>query len=52
MPLKLIEQVLPWLVGALSEDDARNFLKNLQLAGIAEYFVARAVDMPEALFFS
>ncbi|MCD7451774.1 hypothetical protein HAX54_013422 [Datura stramonium] len=32
MPLKLIEQVLPWLVGALSEDEARNFLKNLQLA--------------------
>ncbi|KAK4735905.1 hypothetical protein R3W88_010166 [Solanum pinnatisectum] len=32
MPLKLMERVLPWLVGALSEDEARNFLKNLQLA--------------------
>ncbi|KAF3628022.1 putative HBS1-like protein-like [Capsicum annuum] len=32
MPLKLIERVLPWLVGTLSEDEARDFLKNLQLA--------------------
>ncbi|KAL3512235.1 hypothetical protein ACH5RR_024952 [Cinchona calisaya] len=32
MPLKLIERVLPWLVGRLSEDEARNFLKNMQLA--------------------
>lgn len=51
MPLKLIERVLPWLVGALSEDEARNFLKNLQLAGIAELFVARAVDMEQLCFF-
>ncbi|CDO98421.1 unnamed protein product [Coffea canephora] len=32
MPLKLIERVLPWLVGYLTEDEARNFLKNMQLA--------------------
>ncbi|OIT05344.1 PREDICTED: zinc finger protein BRUTUS [Nicotiana attenuata] len=35
MPLKLIERVLPWLVGSLSEDEARKFLKNLQLAASA-----------------
>lgn len=34
MPLKLIERVLPWLVGSLTEDEAKNFLKNMQLAGI------------------
>lgn len=32
MPLKLIERVLPWLVGTLAEDQARLFLKNMQLA--------------------
>ena len=34
MPLKLIERVLPWLVGSLKEDEARDFLKNMQLAGL------------------
>ncbi|CAK7349704.1 unnamed protein product [Dovyalis caffra] len=29
MPLKVIERVLPWLVGFLTEDEARNFLKNM-----------------------
>ncbi|XP_021645303.2 zinc finger protein BRUTUS isoform X2 [Hevea brasiliensis] len=29
MPLKLIERVLPWLVGSLTEDEAKNFLKNM-----------------------
>ncbi|GAA0169325.1 ubiquitin-protein ligase [Lithospermum erythrorhizon] len=32
MPLKLIERVLPWLVGFLAEAEARSFLQNLQLA--------------------
>ncbi|KAI4331498.1 hypothetical protein MLD38_029683 [Melastoma candidum] len=31
MPLKLIERVLPWLVGASGEDEARNIIRNLQL---------------------
>ncbi|KAI9113843.1 hypothetical protein K1719_015094 [Acacia pycnantha] len=32
MPLKLIERVLPWLVGPLPEDEAKMFLKNMRLA--------------------
>ncbi|XP_028786939.1 zinc finger protein BRUTUS isoform X2 [Neltuma alba] len=32
MPLKLIEGVLPWLVGSLTEDETKMFLKNMQLA--------------------
>ncbi|XP_077244625.1 zinc finger protein-like protein [Tasmannia lanceolata] len=32
MPLKLVERVLPWLVGSLSEEDARSFLHNIRLA--------------------
>ncbi|XP_020532353.1 zinc finger protein BRUTUS isoform X1 [Jatropha curcas] len=32
MPLKLIERVLPWLVGFLTEDEAKNFLINMQSA--------------------
>ncbi|XVF09570.1 hypothetical protein REPUB_Repub07fG0105700 [Reevesia pubescens] len=32
MPLRLIERVLPWLVGSLTNNEARNFLKNMQLA--------------------
>lgn len=32
MPLKLIECVLPWLVGTISEEQARSFLLNMQLA--------------------
>jgi zinc finger-like protein len=35
MPLKLIERVLPWLVGSLNDDEARNFLKNIHLAAPA-----------------
>ncbi|XP_019436687.1 PREDICTED: zinc finger protein BRUTUS-like isoform X1 [Lupinus angustifolius] len=35
MPLKLIERVLPWLVGPLSEYEAKLFLKNMQLAAPA-----------------
>ncbi|CAF1933274.1 BnaC05g34990D [Brassica napus] len=30
MPLRLIERVLPWLTASLTEDEAKNFLKNLQ----------------------
>lgn len=33
MPLKLVERVLPWLVGSLSEAEARSFLQNMHLAG-------------------
>ncbi|XP_058088367.1 zinc finger protein BRUTUS-like isoform X2 [Magnolia sinica] len=32
MPLKLVERVLPWLVGSLSEEEARSFLQNMHLA--------------------
>lgn len=32
MPLKLIECVLPWLVGSLSEEEARSFLQNMYMA--------------------
>ncbi|KAG2667458.1 hypothetical protein I3843_15G111800 [Carya illinoinensis] len=35
MPLKLIERVLPWLVGSLTEDETREFLENMQLAAPA-----------------
>ncbi|KAK7398904.1 hypothetical protein VNO78_10078 [Psophocarpus tetragonolobus] len=35
MPLKLIERVLPWLVGSLSEDEAKMFQRNMQLAAPA-----------------
>jgi zinc finger-like protein len=34
MPLKLLERVLPWLVAILSEDEAKEMLQNLRLAGI------------------
>ncbi|XP_058091485.1 zinc finger protein BRUTUS-like isoform X8 [Magnolia sinica] len=34
MPLKLVERVLPWLVGSLSEEEARSFLQNMNLAGM------------------
>lgn len=41
MPLRLIERVLPWLVGLLTEDEARNFLKNMQSAGpISGFLIA------------
>lgn len=33
MPLRLIECVLPWLVGSLSEEEARSFLYNMHMAG-------------------
>ncbi|XP_021292087.1 zinc finger protein BRUTUS isoform X1 [Herrania umbratica] len=35
MPLRLIERVLPWLVGSLTDNEAQNFLKNMQLAAPA-----------------
>ncbi|KAJ1390550.1 Zinc finger, CHY-type, partial [Sesbania bispinosa] len=34
MPLKLIESVLPWLVGSLSETEVRSFLQNMYMAGL------------------
>uniref|UniRef100_A0A7N0RBR3 Zinc finger protein n=1 Tax=Kalanchoe fedtschenkoi TaxID=63787 RepID=A0A7N0RBR3_KALFE len=36
MPLKLIERVLPWLVGSLTENEARLFLQNLHYAAPAK----------------
>ncbi|GAB2280041.1 hypothetical protein Dimus_014679 [Dionaea muscipula] len=36
MPLRLIECVLPWLVGSLSEEEARSFLQNMYLAAPKE----------------
>ncbi|KDO45342.1 hypothetical protein CISIN_1g000878mg [Citrus sinensis] len=35
MPLKLIERVLPWLMGSLTENEARSVLKNMQSAAPA-----------------
>ncbi|WJX54320.1 hypothetical protein P8452_40218 [Trifolium repens] len=35
MPLKLIERVLPWLVGSLTEEEAKMFLRNMQFAAPA-----------------
>ncbi|CAK9149304.1 unnamed protein product [Ilex paraguariensis] len=35
MPLRLIECVLPWLVGSLSEEEARSFLHNMHMAAPA-----------------
>ncbi|PON38379.1 43kDa postsynaptic protein [Parasponia andersonii] len=35
MPLKLIERVLPWLAGSLTEEEIKNFLRNIQLAAPA-----------------
>ncbi|XP_042511163.1 zinc finger protein BRUTUS-like [Macadamia integrifolia] len=35
MPLKLVECVLPWLVGSLTEVEARSFLRNMHLAAPA-----------------
>ncbi|KAK6122291.1 hypothetical protein DH2020_043911 [Rehmannia glutinosa] len=35
MPLRLIECVLPWLVGSLSEEEARCFLYNMHMAAPA-----------------
>ncbi|KAL1807733.1 hypothetical protein ACET3Z_024723 [Daucus carota] len=32
MPLRLLESVLPWLVGSLSEEEARSFLYNMHMA--------------------
>lgn len=45
MPLKLIERILPWLVGSLTEDEAKKFLGNMQLA-------APASDMALVTLFS
>jgi hypothetical protein len=33
MPLKLLERVLPWLVAVLSEEQAKEMLRNIRLAG-------------------
>lgn len=32
MPLRLIECVMPWLVGSLNKEEARAFLRNIQMA--------------------
>ncbi|KAM6600620.1 hypothetical protein CsatA_020229 [Cannabis sativa] len=35
MPLRLIKQVLPWLIGVMTDEEAHNFFKNIQLAAPA-----------------
>lgn len=35
MPLRLIECVLPWLVGSLTEEEAKSFLHNMHMAAPA-----------------
>ncbi|KAH9306204.1 hypothetical protein KI387_010608, partial [Taxus chinensis] len=35
MPLKLLERVLPWLVGILQEEEAKDMLQNMRLAAPA-----------------
>ncbi|KAJ8641678.1 hypothetical protein MRB53_018372 [Persea americana] len=42
MPLKLVERVLPWLVGSISEEDARSFLQNMHLAAHAQQWYMHA----------
>lgn len=37
MPLRLLESVLPWLVGSLSEEEARSFLYNMHMAGLISF---------------
>lgn len=38
MPLKLLERVLPWMVAILSEDETKEMLQNLRLAGTTLFF--------------
>ena len=33
MPLRLIEQVFPWLIETMNDKEAHNFLNNMKLAG-------------------
>lgn len=35
MPLNLLEQVIPWFVASLSEEEAISFLRNIHLAASA-----------------
>ncbi|PON56330.1 43kDa postsynaptic protein [Parasponia andersonii] len=35
MPLRLIEQVLPWLIGTMNDKEAQDFLNNMHLAAPA-----------------
>ncbi|CAK9873098.1 unnamed protein product [Sphagnum jensenii] len=38
MPLRLLEQVLPWLVAVLSEEEAKEMLRNMRLAApVSDY---------------
>lgn len=39
MPLKLLERVLPWLVGVLSEDEAKDMFQNMRLAGQYRFLI-------------
>ncbi|KAL5569562.1 hypothetical protein UlMin_026137 [Ulmus minor] len=39
MPLNMIERVLPWLIGRLNDEEAKNFLNNMQLAGSISVFL-------------
>lgn len=47
MPLKLIECVLPWLVGSVSDQEARSLLHNMYLAGsisVLKFYVLNFID--------
>lgn len=44
MPLKLIECVLPWFVGSLSEEEAKFSLQNMRLAGASSELVTRIIS--------
>jgi zinc finger protein-like protein len=35
MPLKLLEQVLPWFVEKLNDAESSSFIRNMQLAGLS-----------------
>lgn len=44
MPLKLLERVLPWMVAILSEDETKEMLQNLRLAGTTPFFDYRSCE--------
>lgn len=35
MPLKVLEQVIPWFAAKLNDAEAASFLQNMQLAGLS-----------------
>nr|KAJ0205495.1 hypothetical protein LSAT_V11C500244170 [Lactuca sativa] len=39
MPLRVIECVLPWLVGSLTEEESNSFLHNMHMAGLSIFLL-------------